>query len=204
MRIATGQIDPSSRDALATQSRLSAEVAQINTQEANLEKQLKLLSAERDKLQLHSPIDGVVVAREVKQQLAERPVARGDALMTIVDLNGPWQLRIDVADRDSGYVQKYYAANGQVSGEVDFVFDSLPEKNLLRLFDRWLSLFRIDMAKAAIWKSRRCRPRSGRTITDGSRSPCLFSMRTTAFVVRLVPTAHRGRSAQVLVLESSH
>ncbi len=128
LRIATGQIDPSSRDALATQSRLSAEVAQINTQEANLEKQLKLLSAERDKLQLHSPIDGVVVAREVKQQLAERPVARGDALMTIVDLNGPWQLRIDVADRDSGYVQKYYAANGQVSGEVDFVFDSLPEK----------------------------------------------------------------------------
>ncbi|MCC6511166.1 MAG: efflux RND transporter periplasmic adaptor subunit [Pirellulaceae bacterium] len=143
LRIAINQIDTSTKDALTQQSRLSAEVAQLTTQESNIQKQLKLLGEERQKLELVAPIAGVVVARDLKQQLLRRPVRRGDSLFTVVDLQGPWHLRIEVADRDSGYVRSHLAATDALnstdavnavnavdatSNQLEFVLDSLPEK----------------------------------------------------------------------------
>ena len=150
LRVALNQIDASAKDALTQQSRLSAEISQLVAQEANIQKQIKLLSDERAKLALVSPISGIVVSRDLKQQLLMRPVRRGDALFTVVDLEGPWHLRIEVADRDTGYVRSHLnhaksdnpASNSESqsmeSQSIDFVLDSLPEKH----FDaqvEWLS-----------------------------------------------------------------
>ncbi len=134
LRVALNQIDPSARDASIQQSRLSAEIAQLVAQEANVQNQIKLLSDERKKLALTSPISGIVVSRDLKQQLLMRPVRRGDALFTVVDLEGPWQLRVEVADRDTGYVRahlglpKTEASPTSQAQQFEFIFDSLPEK----------------------------------------------------------------------------
>ena len=135
LQVASSQLDLSAPDSLVTQNRLAAEIKQIDTQEANLNTQLKLLRTEARKSLIVAPIRGTVVAKDIRQQLASRPLRRGDALFRIVDLEGPWHLRIQVADRDSGYVlnsshsvSKPDSADGNATDQqpIKFVLDSLP------------------------------------------------------------------------------
>ena len=53
---------------------------------------------------MKSPLDGVVVTWNVHQLLEARPVERGEALLAVADLNGPWQLELDVPDYHAGYL----------------------------------------------------------------------------------------------------
>ena len=124
LQIAGNQLDPDAPDLILSQNRIAAEVKQIDTQENNLQQQLKMLDAERDKATIVAPIAGVIVAKNLKQQITARPLRRGDALFRIVDLAGPWHLRIQVADRDSGYVLANQHANELKA--LQFVIDSIP------------------------------------------------------------------------------
>jgi len=45
-----------------------------------------------------------VVTWNAQQQLASRPLRRGDALLTIADTAGPWQLELKVPSRRAGRV----------------------------------------------------------------------------------------------------
>ena len=52
-----------------------------------------------------APIAGMIVANDLDRELRDRPLQRGDALFRIADLDGEWQLRLFISDRDGGYVQ---------------------------------------------------------------------------------------------------
>lgn len=123
LRVAINQLSPSSPDADVVQTRLSAEILLLETQEKHVRDKWNFLLAEQKKLAIESPIDGVVVTRNLRSELESRPLRRGDALFNIVDLDGDWQLSIRVADRDIGYLTKHY---GSAPTEVAFLFDSIP------------------------------------------------------------------------------
>lgn len=123
LRVAINQLSPSSPDAEVVQTRLSAEILLLETQEKHVRDKWNFLLAEQKKLAIESPIDGVVVTRNLRSELESRPLRRGDALFNIVDLDGDWQLSIRVADRDIGYLTKHY---GSAPTEVTFLFDSIP------------------------------------------------------------------------------
>ena len=53
-------------------------------------------------LEVHSPLAGVVITWDAERQLAGRPVKRGDSLLTVADLSGPWELLLDVPDGRAG------------------------------------------------------------------------------------------------------
>lgn len=108
IRIALNQLAAESASVLGDQSRLAAKISELELKKINLQQQLALLSQQSDRLSLVAPIAGCVVARDLKQRLAGRPVRRGDPLFTIVDLDGPWHIRVHVADRDTGYVTANY------------------------------------------------------------------------------------------------
>lgn len=126
IRIAINQLDPSAPEALASQSKLSADILEIERQEENLTAQLVLVKQQQELTEIKSPIDGFVVAKDLKQQLVSRPLKRGDALFRVIDLNGPWQLKVQVADRDSTYVRRYFKPAEKV--KFEFVLDSLPDE----------------------------------------------------------------------------
>jgi multidrug efflux pump subunit AcrA (membrane-fusion protein) len=139
LRIALNQLDPDSPDVLSHQSQLASKVAEIDTRRQNLIRQIELLNHEKSLLALTSPIDGTVVAKDIEQRLERRPVRRGEPLLDIVDLDGPWQIRVHVADHDSGYVLDHYAASHAsersdpeetASNVVRYVIDSAPEYSL--------------------------------------------------------------------------
>ncbi len=126
LQIASNQINLSADDSLMNQNRIAAEIKQLDTQENNLKNQLKLIRTEAVKSVILSPIRGTVVAKDIQQQLAARPLRRGDALFRVVDLEGPWHLKIQVADRDSGYVLTTVQDADQAAEPMRFVLDSLP------------------------------------------------------------------------------
>lgn len=112
-------------DSSVQESRMASEIVLLEKQESHAHQELELLVAERSKLIVQSPIDGSVVARELRRELEDRPVKRGDKLFEVMDLKGAWQLHIELPDRDSIWVRNHYPADGQ---PVRFVLESLPRE----------------------------------------------------------------------------
>jgi multidrug efflux pump subunit AcrA (membrane-fusion protein) len=125
LRVAINQASASSPEALIAQSRISADILLLETQEKQMKDKLAFLTAEKQKLEIASPLAGVVVSRDIRQELESRPLRRGDSLFYIADLEGAWQLRVRVADKDTGYLMKHHSGG---SGPLEFIFDSLPSE----------------------------------------------------------------------------
>lgn len=137
LKIAINQLSPNAPDALANQTRMSTELSILDSSEARAREMLAFYQAEQSRLVLRSPIDGIVVARRLRQELENRPIRRGDPLLQVVDLSGAWQLRIQVADRDTHYVDRFYGDRTQTGPQpsvlnktVSYTFDSLPGEPL--------------------------------------------------------------------------
>jgi len=83
---------------------LSADQARLTKQIENLTYQRELLTKREAELLLESPIDGQVLDWELEQILTSRPVGRGDLLMQVADIDGPWHLELELPDRRSYHV----------------------------------------------------------------------------------------------------
>ena len=136
LNIAINRINRNDPSAASTQSRLSAEVSELVTQHETLELKLKALREQELSLLIKAPMDGMVVARHLERYLNDRPVRRGESLMRVVRLDGPWQLELLIPDRDAGYVKRRVfgddaAGYGDVPEArqvaVDFVLASQPD-----------------------------------------------------------------------------
>ena len=95
-----------SSDERQEQTRLTADEERIEKQVESLRQQQQLLERVREGLTLKSPIAGDVMTWQLHELLDQRPVRRGQLLMTIADLDGPWIVELDVADDDLGFVNR--------------------------------------------------------------------------------------------------
>ncbi len=136
LNVAINQLTNDDSQSRTMQSRLSSEIRELETQLQALQEKHQALLGEQQKLLITAPIEGIVVARQIDQFLASRPVRQGDALLRVVQLDGPWHLELLVADQDSGYVkQKLFGAMETSSGrvpegeqrELEFVIASQPD-----------------------------------------------------------------------------
>ena len=121
IRVAMNQIVSGTQDARAIQTRLSSEGLVLDTQEKQAREKLAFLKSEQETLTLKAPISGVVAGSQLKQHLVNKPVKRGESLLQILQLNGPWQLSLNVLDRDSGYVRAHYPGKHD---SIEFYFES--------------------------------------------------------------------------------
>ena len=105
LRVAVNQVSSNSTD-LSNQTRLSADLRLTEIQEAQAREKVDFFKQQQRELLVKSPIQGVVVGGDLKRELKDRPLQRGDVLFRIADMDGPWRLRLLIADRDGAYVQK--------------------------------------------------------------------------------------------------
>lgn len=138
LKVAINQVSAANADAVVAQTRISADILLLDIQEKQSKEKLEFLKTEQRKLELRSPISGVVVSRDLRKELELRPLRRGDSMFNVANLKGDWQLSIRVADRDSGYVTQHYGPNLVVPDSpkdaespklVQCVFDSLPNES---------------------------------------------------------------------------
>jgi multidrug efflux pump subunit AcrA (membrane-fusion protein) len=84
--------------------QLAAKEEELKKLLESLTEQQAILVRQRQHLRINSPISGQVLTWRVTQRLEARPVRRGQALMTVVDPEGPWLLELLVPDHHIGYV----------------------------------------------------------------------------------------------------
>jgi len=88
-------------------NRLSSELAQLKDKEDSIDRQLELYRRKEEQLTVRSPRPGQVVTWHVEEMLQERPVQKGQILMSIVDPDGQWLLELDVAESDIRHVAQF-------------------------------------------------------------------------------------------------
>ncbi len=103
-RAAMLALDRSEPDAIARFNQLTAEEQELKEALASQERQLEILDEERKKLEVRSPITGRVLTWDVDELLKSRPVRRGQALLSIADVSGPWHLKLFVPEEHIGHV----------------------------------------------------------------------------------------------------
>jgi len=116
--------------------RLTAEEAETMQQLVGLEKQQTELKDQRAALVVKSPSAGQVLTWDVKESLVARPVRKGQLLISIGDVAGPWEVELQVPDDRIGYVNDAaWAASRRRTEEtateekvkVEFVSASAPQ-----------------------------------------------------------------------------
>lgn len=98
------ELNPTDADALQQANRLTAEQEELNERLKSLTEQQALLKNQQDSLTLKSPLAGEVLTWDLQEKLLARPVQRGQRLLTIADLKGPWVLKMQVPDSEIGHV----------------------------------------------------------------------------------------------------
>ncbi len=89
---------------LPDQLSVSASEREYREQLASLAAQLAIIEAQAAGLIIRSPTQGTVLTWDLEQRLRSRPVQIGQRLLSVADLNGPWELRLHVPEATSGFV----------------------------------------------------------------------------------------------------
>lgn len=86
------------------EEKTRSEVVQYEQQIRSNTTQLELLKEKKEKLKIVSPIEGVVTTWDFEKELLSRPVKPGDALLTVADETGDWELELDTPEDRIGSI----------------------------------------------------------------------------------------------------
>lgn len=117
---------------------LTAQQEELRERIAGLEQQLAILQQKQSELAVRSPMAGEVLTWNLHQLLEARPVSRGQVLMTVADLEGPWVLELRIADHRVAHV---LAAREHIRPNLDVSFVLATEPGL----GLWGELERVGM-----------------------------------------------------------
>ena len=90
--------------ALLQANRLTAEQEELHERLKSLREQQALLKKQQDALTLKSPLAGEVLTWDFQEKLLTRPVQRGQRLLTVANLRGPWILKMQIPDSEIGHI----------------------------------------------------------------------------------------------------
>jgi len=107
---AAGQVDE--------ESRLQTEIETAKVEQAGAEAKAKMYSDRLEALKVRSPVNGVVATFQVSQTLLDRPVRRGDRLIEIMNVDGPWRLELDAPEYRMGHLQRAVVAKSGTSSST--------------------------------------------------------------------------------------
>jgi multidrug resistance efflux pump len=89
----------------AEREKNAGEVQVARAEQKGYAEHLKLLQADKEKLIVRSPIDGKIVTFKLQDLLNNRPVARGEVLMTVIDPTKDWELEVLMPEDRMGHIK---------------------------------------------------------------------------------------------------
>jgi multidrug efflux pump subunit AcrA (membrane-fusion protein) len=114
------------RLSVAEENRIGGEVLQLRQALAGIEKEIALVRQKQANLYVRAPHGGEVITWQVEQQLLRRSVQPGQALLTVVDPQGPWELELRLPERRLKHLDAALAAHAEQPLEVTFMLSTLP------------------------------------------------------------------------------
>lgn len=104
LQVALNQLNPGQRELAANSRQLAAEIDALDERLEGLSKLRGLIETQQRSLAIRSPIAGAVVTWDAQRHLQSRPVRRGDALLNVAQVAGPWKLRLWVPDHELAHL----------------------------------------------------------------------------------------------------
>lgn len=104
-----------------TEIQLRGQQEETRLQIAGLEKQVAILEQREESLRLTAPIDGVVATFQLQDKLLDRPVARGEHLLEIMDDQADWVLELQMPQHRMGHLLRAADAGDGTSLDVEYV-----------------------------------------------------------------------------------
>lgn len=111
-------------------SMLNIEREKLNETLKALDREVEIAQKREAKLNIMSPIKGRILSWKIDHELSsDRPVTRGQRLLEIAKLDGPWIVEVNLPDKDVG---KVLAAKADTQGPlpVTFILASDPGRSL--------------------------------------------------------------------------
>ncbi len=121
---------------------IEIEIEQARQEKIGLREELKLRLIENAHLEVVAPASGTVVNWQARQNLINRPVERGQNLMTIVDPDSNWLLELELPERRLGHLMSTLTKSREPL-QVTFAMASMPNKEFegqLHLIDHQLDV----------------------------------------------------------------
>ena len=81
------------------QDRLGGELLLLRQEAQNIQRELELVRQKQSRLSIQAPQRGQVVTWKVRDLLLQRPVSRGQGLLTLANPDGPWELELYLPER---------------------------------------------------------------------------------------------------------
>ncbi len=130
-------------------TELTAQQEELRALVASLQSQHEILKRQESELQVRSPIAGELLTWDAEQLLASRPVSRGQSLLTVADLSGPWRLELRVPERRLRHLAEA-RARGDGRLDVSFALATDPGQVLRARLDRLGERTEVDELEGAV------------------------------------------------------
>lgn len=105
--------------------QLSAEAREIEVRLASLGKQREILARQKDELTVRSPMAGQMITWDAEKRLFSRPLVRGQIMMRVADLDGPWTAELWLPEDQAEHVLAAQRNSDEPLG-VSFILKSNP------------------------------------------------------------------------------
>jgi multidrug resistance efflux pump len=105
--------------------KINAEIQLLRSDYNTMWERAKIVLDKREQLHIDSPIDGQIINWNLRQTLMGRWLLGGERLMTVVDLNGPWELELYLPERGAAHVLRQ-VRESEAPVEVTFQLASQP------------------------------------------------------------------------------
>lgn len=148
-RVSVNQMKEDDSEGQLARSQLSAEIIELDLREKQLGQMLELQRKKQAELLVCSPVAGVVITDNIREQLDQRPVKRGDRLLEVADINGVWHLQVEVPDRDAGHIRRAYSKDAEMP--VVFRIVSNPDREYTGRLVRISDTIRMNRNNEPVW-----------------------------------------------------
>lgn len=109
-------------------ARAEGQIRELHVKRLSIEAQIQQLLKRQDNLTLRSPINGHVVTFRTEESLANRPLQRGEVVLTVVDKDSDWELDVYMVETKMGHVRTY-KPDGDVY-DLRYILQSDPRNQL--------------------------------------------------------------------------
>jgi hypothetical protein len=105
----------------AEAARLESEIAALEEKKIGLKRTLDILQEKQARLRVTSPITGQILTWQVRTMLTNRPVAKGDVLLTVADPTKDWDLELKMPEDRMGHILRAMKEQGTHELDVEYV-----------------------------------------------------------------------------------
>lgn len=119
---------PSKPEERADYLKLRGQLSETEKRLETFRAQLQLQYENRKKLEVVSPIDGIVMTWDLKKNLLGRPVARGQVLVTVADPRGDYEVELLMPEKRMKYLDTAMKESSNKSLNVEYILATDPSK----------------------------------------------------------------------------